>query len=198
MKSWLSVLPRTPCLIMWLLVKECILLAELVALLVEPANQTWIYLLRLFGSRTLLQNVRVLYAYTQLCFCVLKIAGKFRFEFVLTARVRLIMKSVLSQHSFAGVNWFMLRLRSLGKLVLFFDSLLAIIAGAASWAHHSLCQAIDWLEAACFAFWKSWGKIMWHSWDWWDTLGSVHQRWVHNLGVVEADGIRHVLFTIFI
>ena len=88
--------------------------------------------MRLFGSRALLQNVRVLYAYTQLCFCVLKIAGEFRFEFVLTARVRLIMKCVFSQHSFASVNRLMLGRQSLRKLVLFFDSLRAIIARAAS------------------------------------------------------------------
>ena len=39
---------------------------------------------------------------------------------------------------------------------------------------------------------------MWHFWDWGDALGSAHERLIHNLGVVEADGVRYALFTIFV
>ena len=86
--------------------------AQLVTLLIKGRDETLIGLLDQFDfCLSLLQNDVLLVgccrrcSHSQLCLCVLKIAGEFRFEFGLTAaRVRLIMKCVFGQHCFASFD----------------------------------------------------------------------------------------------
>ena len=150
--------------------------------------------LRLTGFWTLLQIDALVWAHSQLCFCVLKVAGKWLFEFCLPARVRLVLKNVLSQHGFAGFDRLGL-IPSMMMLVWFFDSLLAW--RTAPGAQHFLSQAFVLLHVVnlsirqCF-LWKRH-----HFWDRRDPLGPDH-RLFHNLRVTQTSRVHGILFTLMV